>query len=38
VPGANRAAGSYILIVRGVTAAGESKEVGRASFELQIPK
>lgn len=36
VPGAKRAAGSYILIVRGVTAAGESKEVGRASFELQI--
>jgi len=36
VPGANRAAGSYILVVRGVTAAGESKEVGRASFELQI--
>jgi hypothetical protein len=36
VPGANREAGSYILMVRGVTAAGESKEVGRASFELQI--
>jgi anti-sigma factor RsiW len=38
VPGANRTAGSYFLIVRGVTAAGESKEVGRASFELQIQK
>jgi hypothetical protein len=38
VPGVNRAAGSYILIVRGVTAAGESKEVGRASFELQVLK
>jgi anti-sigma factor RsiW len=38
VPGAKREAGSYILIVRGVTAAGESKEVGRASFELQIQK
>jgi hypothetical protein len=36
VPGVNRAAGSYILVVRGVTVAGESKEVGRASFELQI--
>jgi anti-sigma factor RsiW len=36
VPAANRAAGSYILVVRGVTAAGEAKEVGRASFELQI--
>jgi hypothetical protein len=38
VPGANREAGSYTLVVRGVTAAGESKEVGRASFELQIQK
>ena len=38
VPGANRAAGSYALAVRGVTAAGETKEVGRASFELQIQK
>jgi hypothetical protein len=38
VPGANREAGSYILAIRGITAAGESKEVGRASFELQIQK
>jgi len=38
VPGANRVAGSYILVVRGVTAARESKEVGRASFELQVSK
>src|SRR5258706_10407807 len=38
VPGANRAAGRYALLVRGVTAAGESKEVGRAAFELQIQK
>jgi hypothetical protein len=38
VPGANRQAGSYTLAVHGVTAAGESKEVGRASFELQIQK
>jgi hypothetical protein len=38
VPGANREAGSYSLAVRGVTAAGDSKEVGRASFELQIQK
>jgi hypothetical protein len=36
VPGGNRAAGSYTLAVHGITAAGESKEVGRASFELQI--
>jgi len=38
VPGANREAGSYTLAVRGVTAAGESKDIGRASFELQIQK
>ena len=38
VPGANREAGSYTLAVRGVTASGESKEVGRASFDLQIEK
>ncbi len=38
VPGAERAAGAYLLIVRGVTATGENKEVGRASFELQIQK
>ncbi|MBZ5666894.1 MAG: zf-HC2 domain-containing protein [Acidobacteriia bacterium] len=38
VPGANRQAGNYSLAVRGVTAAGDSKEVGRASFELQIQK
>jgi hypothetical protein len=38
VPGAKREAGSYTLVVRGITAAGESKEVGRESFELQIQK
>ncbi|MGA8270761.1 MAG: zf-HC2 domain-containing protein [Candidatus Sulfotelmatobacter sp.] len=38
VPGAKRAAGSYSLIVHGLTDTGESKEVGRASFELQIQK
>jgi hypothetical protein len=38
VPGANREAGSYSLKVRGVTAAGDSKEVGQASFELRIQK
>jgi len=36
VPPAAREAGNYILAVRGITAAGESKEVGRAPFELQI--
>jgi len=38
VPGANREAGNYTLTVRGVTAAGESKDIGRTSFELQIQK
>ena len=38
VPGANREAGTYSLRVHGLTATGESKEVGRASFELQIQK
>jgi Putative zinc-finger len=38
VPGANRAAGSYTLTVRGITASGESKELGRALFELRIQK
>jgi hypothetical protein len=38
VPGANREAGSYTLAIHGVTPTGESKEVGRASFELQIQK
>ena len=38
VPGANREAGSYTLTVRGVTAAGESRDIGRTSFELQIQK
>ena len=38
VPGANREAGSYALKVHGVTASGESKEVGRGAFELQIQK
>jgi hypothetical protein len=38
VPGANREAGSYTLSVHGVTTAGKSKEVGQASFELQIQK
>ena len=36
VPGANRETGTYTIKVRGVTAAGESKEVGRTSFQLQI--
>jgi hypothetical protein len=38
VPGAHRETGTYILVVRGLTSTGDSKEVGRASFELQIQK
>jgi hypothetical protein len=38
VPGANRAAGIYTVAVRGIGAGGDSKELGRARFELQIQK
>jgi hypothetical protein len=38
VPGANREPGTYILVVRGLSSAGDGKEVGRSSFELQIQK
>jgi Putative zinc-finger len=38
VPAANRESGIYTLAVHGVTATGESKDLGRASFELQIQK
>jgi hypothetical protein len=38
VPGANREAGRYKLVVRGITASGESKDLGDTSFELQIQK
>lgn len=38
MPGANRAAGTYSLSVRGITAAGDTKDLGRTSFELQIQK
>jgi hypothetical protein len=38
ISGANLPPGSYTLSVRGVTTAGDSKEVGQASFELQIQK
>jgi hypothetical protein len=36
VPAADRAAGTYTLAVRGVTATGESRDVGRTPFQLQI--
>ena len=38
VPGANREAGSYRISVRGLTAAGESKDLGGSSFTLEIQK
>ena len=33
IPGTGRRSGTYTLVVRGFNAAGESKEVGRKSFE-----
>ena len=36
IPGRNRLPGSYTLAVRGVNAAGESKEISRQSIDLQI--
>jgi hypothetical protein len=38
VPGANRETGTYKLSVRGTNAAGESKDLGSTSFELQNQK
>jgi len=38
IPAANRAAGRYTLQVHGVTPTGTIKEVGKASFELQLQK
>jgi Putative zinc-finger len=36
IPAANYEVGNYTLDVHGVTAAGESKEVGKASFVLRV--
>ena len=36
VPGSDRQTGTYTLKVRGVTAAGESKDLGSTSFDLKI--
>ena len=36
VPAADRAAGTYILAVHGVTPTGESRDIGRTPFQLQI--
>lgn len=38
VPWADRPAGTYTLKIRGITAAGEDKDLGRTSFDLQIHK
>lgn len=38
VPDGNREAGNYRIAVRGMTASGETKEVGSAAFALQIEK
>jgi len=36
VPAASRQAGTYTMAVHGITATGETKDLGNASFELQI--
>ena len=36
IPGRNRQAGTYTLVVRGITASGESKEISRLPIDLQI--
>jgi hypothetical protein len=36
VPPAHREAGTYTIDVRGITAVGESKEIGKTPFELQV--
>ena len=38
IPGKDWKAGRYALSVSGVTAAGESKEIGNAQFEVQVQK
>jgi len=38
IPGTNRVAGSYHLAVHAIDPGGESRELGRGSFELQIQK
>jgi hypothetical protein len=38
VPGANQEQGIYALAVHGITAAGESSDLGRYSIEVQIQK
>jgi hypothetical protein len=38
IPGAHLKAGSYTLAAHGVTASGERKDIGQASFEIQNQK
>lgn len=38
VPAATREAGTYTTVVRGVTSSGETKDLGSASFQLQIQR
>jgi hypothetical protein len=38
IPGPNRRAGTYTLVVHGITSAGESKEISRHPIEVQIQK
>jgi hypothetical protein len=36
IPASNRQAGTYTLVVHGITPAGESQEIGRTAIDLQI--
>jgi len=36
IPGGHRQSGTYKLVVKGITAAGESKEIGRHPIDVQI--
>jgi hypothetical protein len=36
VPDSNRESGTYTLAVHGITSSGETRDLGRTSFELQI--
>jgi hypothetical protein len=36
VPGSKRESGTYTLAVHGITSSGETRDIGRTSFELQI--
>ena len=38
IPGRNRQAGTYTLVVRGISSTGESREISRQPIDLQIQK